>query len=406
MRGSVNVLVLAVAAALSQPLDAREDIRLQGSASVADALRGPLEDGFTARFADVQLTWDDAGSGAAFIALFAGDADVGIASRSVRSREVSLARRLGLELKESVFALDGLAVVVHPRNDVPSLSLEDLEALYSGRIVRWLGFRGIDEPVTLLSTTESSGAPAEFRQLVFEEPPTSFPARVAHASSSIEILDRVASERGAVGFVSMSYDRSRVRTVPISSTLPGSDESLLPSAATVGQGAYPLSYAIRLYTVSDPSDELGHFLRFLYLHEGSTLVAEAGLVPVQAFTGLMRNAAHPRARVDVTCRRISFGFRGRRLDADARSSLADVATHLTANPDDGVWITGHEEPTEARDGLAEARGRTVADFLEQQSVDSSRMTVDSRGTSEPIASNDELAGRRLNRRVDVWILPH
>ena len=32
--------------------------------------------------------------------------------------------------------------------------------------------------------------------------------------------------------------------------------------------------------------------------------------------------------------------------------------------------------------------------------------VDARGSSEPLASNAELDGRRSNRRVDVWILPH
>ncbi len=38
--------------------------------------------------------------------------------------------------------------------------------------------------------------------------------------------------------------------------------------------------------------------------------------------------------------------------------------------------------------------------------ESSRMTVVSRGSSEPLAANVELEGRRSNRRVDVWILPH
>ena len=402
MRVRRDLAGVVVALALSSQASGGEDIRLQGSASAANALRSVLSDDFAARFGDVALLWDSAGSGSAFVALFSGDADVGVVSRSVRAEEVNLASRLGLELRESILALDGLAVIVHPRNDVESLSVEQLESLYTGRIVRWLGFGGIDEVVQLMSTPEWSGAETEFCELVFQDPTLPFASSTEYLMSSAEILERVASDRAAVGFVSMSYDRSRVRTVPI---VGASGEALLPSAVTVGDGTYPLRYPLRLYTVADPNDELGHFLRFLYLHGGPALVAGAGLVPVQAFATMTRSAARARPRAQVSLTRVGFGFRGSRLDADARRDLTDVANRLTGS-DEGLWITGHEEPREARDELAAARARTVAEFLEQQNVDPSRMTVDSRGSSEPLASNVELEGRRSNRRVDVWILPH
>ena len=397
MRVRRDLAGIIVALALSPQASGEEDIRLRGSASAADALRSGLSDGFTARFGDVELLWDSAWSGSAFVALFSGDADVGVVSRSVRSEEVNLASRLGLELRESI-----LALVVHPRNDVPSLSMEQLESLYAGRIVRWLGFGGINESVQLLIASEWSGAQTEFCELMFHDPTFQFASSAEYLMSSAEILERVASDRGAVGFVSMSYDRSRVRTVPI---VAASGKALLPSAFTVGDGTYPLRYPLRLYTVGDPKDELRHFLRFLYLHGGPALVADAGLVPVQAFATMTRSAARARPRAQVSLTRVGFGFRASRLDADAQRDLTDVASRLTGS-DEGLWITGHEEPREARDELAAARARTVAEFLEQQNVDPSRMTVDSRGSSEPLASNVELEGRRSNRRVDVWILPH
>ena len=360
-----------------------------------------LSDGFGARFRDVELLWDSAGSGSAFVALFSGDADVGVVSRSVLAEEVNLASRLGLELRESTLALDGLALVVHPRNDVPSLSMEQLESLYAGRVLRWLGFGGINESVQLLSAAEWSGAQTEFCELVFHDPTFQFASSAEYLMSSVEILERVASDRGAVAFVSMSYDRSRVRTVPI---VAASGEALLPSAVTVGDGSYPLRYPLRLYTVGDPQDELRYFLRFLYLHDGPALIADAGLVPVQAFASVSRSAARPRHRTPVSLTRVGFGFRGSRLDADAQRELTDVASRL-AGSEEGVWITGHEEPSEAEDELAAVRAETVAEFLEGQRIDPSRMTVDSRGASEPLASNTEPDGRRSNRRVDVWILP-
>lgn len=44
-------------------------------------------------------------------------------------------------------------------------------------------------------------------------------------------------------------------------------------------------------------------------------------------------------------------------------------------------------------------------FLGRLGVGVSRVVVKERGTSEPVAPNDSLDGRRSNRRANVWILP-
>ena len=109
---------------------------------------------------------------------------------------------------------------------------------------------------------------------------------------------------------------------------------------------------------------------------------------------------------DVMMRRVGFGFRGSRLGRAARTILEEVANGL-ATTSDGVWIGGHEEPTEngANAELSLARAQSVAEFLEQLGIDPSRMVVDSRGVGAPVSSNRTAEGRRVNRRADIWILP-
>ena len=108
---------------------AQSRLHIEGGISAAEALRETLRDGFQARYADVDLVWESTGSDAAFSALFAGDADMVVSSRTIRTDEIELARRLGLEIRELVLALDGIAVIVHPDNDVASLSMSQLEVL-------------------------------------------------------------------------------------------------------------------------------------------------------------------------------------------------------------------------------------------------------------------------------------
>lgn len=385
---------------------AAEDVRVQGSMTAARTLRPLVSEAFSERYADVSLAWEGAGSGAAFTALLAGEADIGLSTRTIEEHEVELAAKLGLELRESVLALDGIAVVVHRGNDVPSLSLEQLESLYTARIVRWLRVGGIDEAVRLWTSSESSGIRATFRDLVFEDENTPFAAGAEDLVTEEDVLERVASDRGSVGFVSMTADRSSVRTVPIATP---SGDTVLPSPATVVSGDYPLSYPLRLYMTTEPEGRLRLFLTFLCLHDGPRLLAEAGLAPMHAFTPLSRNVPpepnrlSPPVRPGVSLTRVSFGFNGARLDGAARRELAEVARRVEASGEH-LWITGHADPTEDAEDLSDARARAVADYLTERDVAPARLVVDGRGAGEPVASNAEPDRRRQNRRVDVWIV--
>ena len=55
-------------------------------------------------------------------------------------------------------ALDGLAVVVNPANPVRSLSLAQVQGLFSGQMSSWQEVGGKDAPVTLISREPGSGA--------------------------------------------------------------------------------------------------------------------------------------------------------------------------------------------------------------------------------------------------------
>jgi OOP family OmpA-OmpF porin len=53
--------------------------------------------------------------------------------------------------------------------------------------------------------------------------------------------------------------------------------------------------------------------------------------------------------------------------------------------------------------LSERRARTAADYLGAQGVARARLRTSGKGEAEPIASNDDDAGRSKNRRVEIAI---
>jgi outer membrane protein OmpA-like peptidoglycan-associated protein len=71
-----------------------------------------------------------------------------------------------------------------------------------------------------------------------------------------------------------------------------------------------------------------------------------------------------------------------------------------------VQVVGHADDTaspEHNERLAEARARTVAAYIAARGVSMDQIKVSSFGSKRPITSNTSSEGRRLNRRVEVFV---
>lgn len=71
-----------------------------------------------------------------------------------------------------------------------------------------------------------------------------------------------------------------------------------------------------------------------------------------------------------------------------------------------VHIIGHTDNTGSDDynqRLSERRAGSVSGYISSRGVNSGRLYASGRGEMEPRASNDTVEGRRLNRRVDLYI---
>jgi outer membrane protein OmpA-like peptidoglycan-associated protein len=94
------------------------------------------------------------------------------------------------------------------------------------------------------------------------------------------------------------------------------------------------------------------------------------------------------------------------LKPSARERLAKVAGILIAYPDIHVEIDGYTDSTgslEFNERLSQQRAESVRSYLAGQGVNSSAITTQGFGPSQPIASNDTAAGRQQNRRVELVV---
>ena len=93
----------------------------------------------------------------------------------------------------------------------------------------------------------------------------------------------------------------------------------------------------------------------------------------------------------------------------SQDALGRFAQSLLNNPDTDIKIHGHADATGTdaiNDPLSARRAESVANFLAARGVAASRMTSQGFGSRQPVATNETPEGRRLNRRVEVFILPN
>ena len=94
------------------------------------------------------------------------------------------------------------------------------------------------------------------------------------------------------------------------------------------------------------------------------------------------------------------------LKPAARESLAKVAGILLAYPDLRLDVDGHTDSVGSdayNQQLSEKRAATVRDYLVQQGIPISIVTVQGFGKTQPVASNATPAGRQQNRRVELVV---
>ena len=231
---------------------------------------------------EVRISVTGGGSGTGIAALVAGTVDIANASREMSAEEIAAARGNGIEPIRHTVALDAIAVVVHPSNPVDRLTLAQVADAYTGRIGRWSDLGGADRPIVLLSRESNSGTYIYFLEQVVrlgrKDAKDLFSPETLLMPSSEGISTEVRQNPNAIGDDGLGYVTTDQK--PVALARDAAAPFVLPSAATVIDGSYPVSRPLFMYTAGEPRGAAKEFLGFVR-GEGQRLVAGLGFVPLQ-----------------------------------------------------------------------------------------------------------------------------
>lgn len=103
---------------------------------------------------------------------------------------------------------------------------------------------------------------------------------------------------------------------------------------------------------------------------------------------------------------ISFDTNRSDIQSNFRPVLDRFAMSLNENQTTRVTIIGHTDNTGSdaiNQPLSIDRAARTRDYLTSRGVSAARFSIDGRGSHEPVASNDTVAGRAKNRRVEIYV---
>jgi outer membrane protein OmpA-like peptidoglycan-associated protein len=103
---------------------------------------------------------------------------------------------------------------------------------------------------------------------------------------------------------------------------------------------------------------------------------------------------------------ISFDTGRAEITSNFRPVLDSFATSLTNNQGTLVTIIGHTDSSGSdavNNPLSFNRAASTRDYLISRGVSSNRISIDGRGSREPVIANDTPANRAKNRRVEIFV---
>lgn len=365
------------------------------------------------------------GSQTAFEALAEGIANIGLASRRITDAEVARFADMGdwsTDRAEHVIALDGLAILVHPANRVSSLTVEQIQAIFTGAVTNWSEVGGADLPINVYSREEGSGTFDTFDALVLKGAELTSGATVV--SSETDLSEAVAANLGGVTFSGLAYERN-ARAISVDECGFG----YLPTEFAVKSEDYPLARRLYVYTPQQTRTPMVEsFMTYAKSVRGQDIVQDAGFVnlsvevvsPGSAYL-LEKEKSGLRylQRVDVLkdyiestqdAQQLSTVLRfeqgASRLDNKSVNDLLIVGEYLSRpeNRDREIYIFGFSDTLGdygANLNLARSRAQIIADALSIYNITATR--VDGFGEEVPVACNTTPEGRERNRRVEIWI---
>jgi phosphate transport system substrate-binding protein len=250
-------------------------------------------EGFRKKYPNVNIQIEGKGSSTAPQALVAGTAQLGPMSREMKNSEIdAFVKKYGYKPTKIAVAIDTIALFVNKDTPLKSLSLQQVDAIFSknrkrgypSAITTWgqLGVTGkmAAQPISLYGRNSASGTYGFFKEQALAK--GDFKSMVKEQPGSASVVQGITKDKNGIGYSGLGYMTSGVKILALSAK--AGQPAYEATYANAITNKYPLSRFLYIYIALDPKKPLPklteEFLKFVLSKEGQEIVIKDGFLPL------------------------------------------------------------------------------------------------------------------------------
>lgn len=240
-------------------------ITMNGSTSM-EKLSNSLNEIFQSKYPNVFPSVQFTGSSAGIESVANKTVDIGNSSRALKEEEKAKG------VVENIVAIDGIAIIVDPKNTVNDITKEQLINIYNGTITNWSELGGDDQGIVVIGREAGSGTRGAFEEILDLKDKAVYAQEL---DSTGAVVGKVSSIQGSIGYVSLDVINDTVKALSI--------DGAEPNPENIKSGDYSLSRPFVMATngeISEQSPQVQEFFNFIYSDEGKEIIEKVGLITV------------------------------------------------------------------------------------------------------------------------------
>ncbi len=249
-----------------------ENIVIMGSDTIGAKAALHLAEAFKAKMEgiDTKVSFEISaeGSSTGVVSITEGHADIGMISRAPSANEIARAKVKGVQLKVITVAKDGIAVIVNEASPIESISLAELEAIFTGDIENWAAISTVSGVISVYTRNTASGTYDVFRSKAMSS--RDYGEDTQKVAGNEQVAAEIARNPHGIGYVGLGYTATPGTKVV-------SVEGMLPK-----ESDYPLSRTL-FYLVDENvrlSQVANDFIGFTLSPQGQHIIESMKFVPV------------------------------------------------------------------------------------------------------------------------------